>query len=176
VSTHRSVGLVVLSLARPGETRVLYEAGPGKEFYGIFTPADAGRGRVACIAASGPNRRILVFDAASGSRSALSLPEGVAFPRYLHAAYTGDGIRVSLGWCGHEYLYRAAATWDPEAGTIALQPPTDREGYSSPSRERKPRPHDSIRRSLSPIERISERSMPPRGRPKPADARPRRHS
>lgn len=118
--------LVVLSLDRPGETRVLYEAGPGKEFYGIFTPADAGHGRVACIAASGPNRRVLAFDAANGSRSALSLPEGVGFPRYLHSAYTKDGIRVSLGWAGPNTLYRGA-TWDPEAGTISLQP-VDRSG------------------------------------------------
>jgi len=130
--------LVVLSLARPGETRVLYEAGPGKEFYGIFTPADAGRGRVACIAASGPNRRILVFDAASGSRSALSLPEGVAFPRYLHAAYTGDGIRVSLGWAGPNTLYRGA-TWAPEAGTLALQPADRSGGVFLPVAGAKPR-------------------------------------
>lgn len=130
--------LVVLSLARPGETRVLYEAGPGKEFYGIFTPADAGRGRVACIAASGPNRRILVFDAASGSRSALSLPEGVAFPRYLHAAYTDDGIRVSLGWAGANTLYRGA-TWDPEAGTISLQPADRSGGVFLPVAGAKPR-------------------------------------
>jgi len=112
--------LVVLDRERGGGRTVLVAAGPDESFYTLYNPVPAGPGRLACIGADGPDRRLLFVDMATGSLSASELPLEVRNIRFLASVPGEEGTLLSFGWANENTLYRFAL-YDPDTGFLRLQ-------------------------------------------------------
>jgi len=112
--------LVLLDRESGGDRRVLVSAGPDESFYTFYNPVHAGPGRLACIGADGPDRRLLFVDTANGNLSSSEFPAELRYIRFLSSASDSGETLLSFGWANENTLYRYAL-YNPDTGLLRMQ-------------------------------------------------------
>ncbi|EFW38486.1 hypothetical protein [Treponema phagedenis] len=116
---NQNSALVLRDRNFPKDEKVLFEAGPEKEFASIYNPAYAGDDLIAFIAANGVRRSLLFVSLKTGEISQLPQEQTPYAIRYLQSNKTANGYVLTFSWAEMNMLYRFGM-YDMQTKTLRL--------------------------------------------------------
>ncbi len=125
------VFLVRCNRSYPDNQTVLYESGPDHEFSMIYSPTDAGEGRIAFILANGGDRHVMLTDTVSGQSRELGFTRMTPWLRYLSSRVSEDEVYLYFSWAPPGGMYRYGL-YTLFGGSLVLQQSDISGGVFSP--------------------------------------------
>ena len=111
--------LVVIDAVSYEKQRTLLTAGPGNCYTAIYNPVFAGNDRIACIAANGVTRDILLINIVTGETEKIIFEKPLPAIRYLQTNNDAARPVLTFSWAEKGMLYRAGI-YDVKTHTLKV--------------------------------------------------------